>query len=319
MLGGWTRWKLDVVACDAASVLNPAQFRLLLAGPRVARLHPFVTARGYVCDAATSGEEALEAMRAAPRHVLLVELELHDMLLADLLQTVRAENLAGAVILLEDPAKSGLIVSTLVRGVDGYVATPPDENFLFRMIERQLLAQWALAQEMLGKQGDQDKMRLEKQVQQERAKVLELVKEIAALREELAARPLRSGEGAAMRSRSGEGAPTRAVSGEGPTKSREVPLRTSKQAAFDRTHDDESPSLRPKPPPPPSRDRPLAKKRIPGFDDDDIPKTNAGGDEDSDLFLELDERTSDVQLPPKKPAGAGNTLVDDDRFLLEDD
>lgn len=166
--------------------LNLAQFRLLLAGPRVSRLLPFVTARGYLADAATTGAEALEHMRAAPRHVLLVEIELGDMLLADLLQTVHAENLAGAVILLEDPMKSGLIVSTLARGIDGYVATPPDEAYLFRLVERQLLAQWALAQAAELDGSAQEIGRLEKQLQHERGKVTELVREIASLREEAA-------------------------------------------------------------------------------------------------------------------------------------
>lgn len=167
--------------------LNLAQFRLLLAGPRVSRLLPFVTARGYVADAASTGAEALEHMRAAPRHVLLVEIELGDMLVADLLQTVHAENLAGAVILLEDPMKSGLIVSTLARGIDGYVATPPDEDHLFRLVERQLLAQWALAQAAELDGSAQEIGRLDKQLQHERGKVTELVREIASLREEAAA------------------------------------------------------------------------------------------------------------------------------------
>lgn len=139
----------DRRACDIASVadLNPAVFRLLLAGPRVARLLPFFARRGYVVDVAASGREALGILRTGARHLVLVELELGDMLLPDLLEQVHREGLAGAVILLEDPARSGLIVSAFVRGVDGYVATPPDENMLFRLVERQLLAQWALVQE----------------------------------------------------------------------------------------------------------------------------------------------------------------------------
>ncbi len=167
-------------------MINPQQFRLLLAGPRVSRLRPYVVARGYLCDAATSGETALEFLRAAPRHVLLVELELGDMLLADLLAVVNEENLAGAIILLEDPVKSGLIVSTLIRGIDGYVATPPDEAFLFRLIERQLLAQWAIATADTLETDTQDKTRLEKQLNIERAKVTQLIKDVAGLREELA-------------------------------------------------------------------------------------------------------------------------------------
>jgi DNA-binding NarL/FixJ family response regulator len=146
---------------------------------------PFFTARGYVADGAANGEEALEQMRTAPRHVLLVELDLGDVLLADLLDDVRNENLAGAVILLDDPAKSGLIVATLLRGVDGYVATPPDENYLFRLVDRQLLAQWALAQGELAAPDTAELKKAEKNLDLERGKVKELVKEIASLREEL--------------------------------------------------------------------------------------------------------------------------------------
>lgn len=167
--------------------LNPSQFRLLLAGPKVSRLLPFVTSRGYVADGCLTGADALELMRHEARHVLLVELELEDMLLADMLQIVRRENLAGAIILLDDPAKSGMIISQLIRGVDGYVATPPDELYLFRLIERQLLAQWAFAQTGRAAQDQEDKLRLERAVQAERAKVTQLVKEIAALREEVTA------------------------------------------------------------------------------------------------------------------------------------
>lgn len=168
-------------------VLNTAQFRLLLAGPRVSRLLPFLAARGYVADAATDGQEALAHMRAAPRHLLLLELELGDMLLADLLDVVRAENLAGAIILLEDPARSGLIVSNLVRGLDGYVATPPDEGHLFRLVERQLLAQWALAQMASAEASAAEISRLDAELGLERKKVTDLEKEIESLRDEAAA------------------------------------------------------------------------------------------------------------------------------------
>lgn len=178
-------------------MINPQQFRLLLAGPRVSRLQPFMTARGYLCDAAASGEVALEHLRATPRHVLLVELELGDMLLPDLLATVNEENLAGAVVLLEDPAKAGLIVSTLVRGIDAYVATPPNEEFLFRVVERQLLAQWAMAQAETLQVDGQERARLDKQLHVERAKVTQLIKDLAGLREELAQAQVQASSAAA--------------------------------------------------------------------------------------------------------------------------
>lgn len=200
--------------------MNPAQFRLLLAGPKVCRLLPFFTARGYVADGAASGEEALEQMRAAPRHVLLVELDLGDVLLADLLDDVRNENLAGAVILLDDPAKSGLIVATLLRGVDGYVATPPDENYLFRLVERQLLAQWALAQQSMPAQDGVELKKAEKNLELERGKVKELVKEIASLREEI------------QRAKTAKPAPKSVIPGFGPAK--------AEIAAVEEVIDDES-------------------------------------------------------------------------------
>ena len=188
MQGECTILEAVLRACQdgLVSELNPAQFKLLLAGPKVSRLMPFVTQRGYYADGCATGTETLEVLRQSPVHVLLVELDLDDMLLADLVQIVRNEGLAGAVILLDDPAKSGLIVSQLIRGVDGYVATPPDEQYLFRIIERQLLAQWAVAQMAQGTQDVADKQRLEKAVQNERAKVTELVKEIASLRDQIA-------------------------------------------------------------------------------------------------------------------------------------
>ncbi len=192
-------------------MINPQQFRLLLAGPRVARLRPFVVARGYLCDAATDGQTALEFLRDTPRHVLLVELELGDMMLADLLVTVNEENLAGAVILLDDPAKSGLIVSTLTRGIDGYVATPPDEAFLFRVIERQLLAQWAMAQSEQLQTDTQERARLDKQLNVERAKVTQLVKDLAGLREELAQAQVQAANASAAAAEAAEAAAAAAV------------------------------------------------------------------------------------------------------------
>lgn len=167
------------------SQIDVAQFRLMLVGPKVARLGPFFAARGYVAEAATSGGEGLQALREMPRHLLIVEVELGDMLCADLLQIVQSENLAGAIVLLEDPAKSGLVVSTLVRGIDAYVATPPNEAFLFRVIERQLLAQWALAQPS-GIASSVDVNRVQQQLEFERSKALELEAEIDALRNEFA-------------------------------------------------------------------------------------------------------------------------------------
>ena len=165
--------------------LNPSQFRLLLAGAKVQRLLPFVTSRGYLADGCQTGSQALALMRQQPRHVLLAEIELEDMLLADLLPLVRSEELAGAVLLLDDPAKSGLIISQLIRGVDAYVATPPEELHLFRVIERHLLAQWAVTQMGRAAEEQREHQHLQEALKLERAKVAQLSIDFIALREQL--------------------------------------------------------------------------------------------------------------------------------------
>ena len=177
--------------------LDLSQFRLLLVGPKISRLLPFIVSRGYVAEGCLAGSQAVQLLRREPRHLLLVELELEDMLLADLLQAIQQENLAGAVVLLEDPAKSGMIVSLLARGVDAYVATPPEESILFRIIERQLLAQWAMAQSAGAADGPKELQRLANALQSERATVAQLLKDAAVLRAAvLHAEPATSGRAA---------------------------------------------------------------------------------------------------------------------------
>lgn len=291
--------------------LNPSQFRLLLAGPKVSRLLPFVTSRGYIADGCLSGSDALDLMRQEARHVLLVELELEDMLLADLLQTVRRENLAGAVILLDDPAKSGMIISQLIRGVDGYVATPPDELYLFRIIERQLLAQWAVAQTAHSEKDREDKQRLEKSVQAERAKVTELVKEIGSLREQLA-------EMTAAAARSSKRAPENvdtgfALSNEDLADDDDlgelITQRAVRMVAAGSEHQGPPADDRTSPmgwtPPPGLRsaaggdvgfdDEPYTKPGLEARLDARVPEPAPQGDDDNDLFLDLDDPTTTTE------------------------
>lgn len=249
--------------------LNPAQFKLLLAGPKVSRLMPFVTQRGYHADGCSNGADTLEVLRQSPVHVLLAELDLDDMLLADLVQVVRRENLAGAVILLDDPAKSGLVVSQLIRGVDGYVATPPNEEYLFRIIERQLLAQWAVAQMARGEQDKAQKQRLEKALHAERSKVTELVKEIASLRDQLS------------KAKNARGSPmdvpdTQLGRAKGPGVGR---APASADGGFDDVANTK----------PSADDRLLADELLGELDDDREGATVA--DDDADLFLDLEDST----------------------------
>jgi CheY-like chemotaxis protein len=146
---------------------------------------PFFSARGYVIEAADNGRDALAALTREARHLVVVELDLGDMLLADFMEPVFMQGRAGAMVLLDDPSRSGLIVSALARGVDSYVPTPPDEHSLFRAVERHLLAQWALAQPA------EDARILETHLvrEQHTARIKELEHELASLRQRLASTP----------------------------------------------------------------------------------------------------------------------------------
>ncbi len=124
--------------------IHPGGFRLILAGPKVARLLPYVQAKGFVAEAFVKGSEALNRMRQAPCHLLLLELECGDTMGVDLARGAKQEGITGAALLVDDPMKSGMIISALARGVDSYVAIPPDETVFFERIEGILLAQWGL-------------------------------------------------------------------------------------------------------------------------------------------------------------------------------
>lgn len=117
----------------------------MLAGPKVSKLLPFLQSRGFVGDAWTGGAQALQNIRQSPCHVLIFELELGDMMGVDLARTGKTERIIGATLLLEDPMKSGMIVSALAKGIDAFVATPPDEAVFLDKLEGLLLAQWGLA------------------------------------------------------------------------------------------------------------------------------------------------------------------------------
>ncbi len=124
--------------------IHPGGFRVVLAGPKVARMLPFLEARGFVGEAFAKGGDALNRLRQAPCHLLLLELECGDLMGIDLARGVKQEGIAGATLLVDDPMKSGMIISALARGVDNFVATPPDEVIFFARIEGMLLAQWGL-------------------------------------------------------------------------------------------------------------------------------------------------------------------------------
>jgi DNA-binding NarL/FixJ family response regulator len=124
--------------------IHPGGFRLVLVGPKVSRLLPFLQSRGFVAEAFARGGEAQARLRTAPCHVLIVELELGDMLGVELGRAARQDRQAGAVMLMDDPAKSGMVVAALARGLETFVPIPPDEAAFLERIELLLLAQWGL-------------------------------------------------------------------------------------------------------------------------------------------------------------------------------
>lgn len=216
--------------------IHPGGFRLVLAGPKVARLLPFLEQKGFVGEAFTKGSEALNRMRQSPCHLLLLELECGDTMGVDLARGAKQEGITAAVLLVDDPMKSGMIISALARGIDSYVAIPPDEAIFFSRIENVLLAQYALVmtqqqsqltdeiarlQKSLddagaGKAAGERKLKdriaeLEKQVTTEQKRVADLDRESAVLREQLTTMHLVTGaktglsdEGGAVHSDEGD-------------------------------------------------------------------------------------------------------------------
>lgn len=190
----------------------------MLAGPKVSRLLPFLQQRGFVGDAFASGKQALEHLRRSPCHVLCIEIELGDMMGVDLARTGKQEGIVGATLLLEDPIKSGMVISALARGIEAFVPVPPDETLLMERLESLLLAQWGLAvtgqqqqltaevtrlQGALDLEQEQGRLAAEhlesfrktasRDLTDERKKVQELVREIASLRDQLATMHLVTG------------------------------------------------------------------------------------------------------------------------------
>ncbi len=219
--------------------IHPGGFLLVLAGFKVSRLLPFLQQRGFVGDAYASGAQALAHLRRSPCHVLIIELELGDMMGVDLARTGKTDGIVGATLLMEDPIKSGMIISALARGIEAFVPTPPDETMFIDKLETLLLAQWGIAvtaqqqqltDELNRVRGlveaaqaeareataalDEKRKSASRELSEERKKVQELVREIASLRDQLTTMHLVTG---AKTGASDEGRPTRSSEGPGST------------------------------------------------------------------------------------------------------
>jgi DNA-binding response OmpR family regulator len=116
----------------------------MLAGAKVTRLVPFLQAQGFNVEGFVKGTEVMTRLRAAPCHLLLFELECGDMMGVDLARSAKIDRLAGGTLLVDDPMKSGMIISALSRGIDSFVSLPPDETIFMERLENLLLSQWGL-------------------------------------------------------------------------------------------------------------------------------------------------------------------------------
>ena len=121
------------------SDLDPTQYRVLLVGPRVVHLRPFFEKRHYPVVAAPKGVEGMAHLDDTdPCDVVVLELNLGDLTATEFLMAARQGHPAAIFLLLDEATKAGQIVKTLQAGLDGYLATPPDEERLFYEVERHL-------------------------------------------------------------------------------------------------------------------------------------------------------------------------------------
>lgn len=118
--------------------VDPTQHSILLVGPRVAHLRPFFERRHYPVVAVQKGVEGMAALDARGHHVVLLELNLGDLTATEFLMAARQAHADVAFLLIDDQSKAGQIVKALQAGLDGYLATPPDEDRLFFEVERHL-------------------------------------------------------------------------------------------------------------------------------------------------------------------------------------
>ncbi len=120
--------------------VEPSNYDVLLVGPRVGRLEPFFGQWGYRVVACHEGTAGIRALKHKPYHLVVFELELDDLESHEFMAEATALQPISSFMLLEDPSKTGMIVSTFVQGADCYVPTPPDEHKLYEMVGRQVLA-----------------------------------------------------------------------------------------------------------------------------------------------------------------------------------
>lgn len=118
--------------------VDPTQHSVLLVGPRVGHLRPIFERRRYRVTAVYKGVEGMAALDSGHHHVVLLELNLGDLTATEFLMAARQAHASVTFLLIDDQSKAGQIVKAMQAGLDGYLATPPDEDRLFFEVERHL-------------------------------------------------------------------------------------------------------------------------------------------------------------------------------------
>ncbi|MDP2344667.1 MAG: hypothetical protein Q8O67_27205 [Deltaproteobacteria bacterium] len=119
--------------------MDPTKHRVLLVGPRVVHLRSFFEKRRYPVVAAGKGVEGMAQLDTSPCDIVVLELNLGDLTATEFLMAARQGHPRSTFLLLDESTKAGQIVKALQAGLDGYLATPPDEERLFYEVERHLL------------------------------------------------------------------------------------------------------------------------------------------------------------------------------------
>jgi DNA-binding response OmpR family regulator len=200
--------QVDVQRCHVQ--VDAAGFQVMGIGARVAATIDLLSSWGFNCRSTTDASAGMAALQQAPVHLLLVELEPTGGLGVEMAKLARLEQVAGAVLLVDEPLRAQQLVAALARGgFDGYVPLPAEPNLLLRLVENALLAQLAPVQtarvvelEAAYNRNNEQVVAIDTSLRQERARTTTLQKEVASLRGQLDAMHLVAG-----RPRSTEGVP----------------------------------------------------------------------------------------------------------------
>ncbi len=129
---------------------------------------------GYVCAGAATAEQARELLQASEFHLVLCDLKLSDHDGLWLLDRLRAEQPATAVIMLTSQGDTAAAVECLRRGASDYLLKPPHAVDLVRSIER------ALAKRRLELARHRYRTSLERRVREKTAELSKALREVEA-------------------------------------------------------------------------------------------------------------------------------------------